>query len=125
MAQPPHKAPPPPPPLRTRADDHPPPAVRGGHIEPHVDPQHHPEEHPPIIGVKGLPIEDGSRDPDTIAEIQRRESAEMDKIGVEAWKEARDGRAPEDRPGGRPVPGLHAEREEDKQKQLEGQRRHE
>src|SRR4029077_13523106 len=65
--QSPHKPPPPPPPLKTRADDHPPPAVSGGHLtkqdEAKLDDR---ESARPIIGVKGTPIEDGSRDPDTI-----------------------------------------------------------
>ena len=44
------------------------------------------------IGVKGTPIEDGERDPDTIAEEQRRRSAEIEGMGVEAWKAAHDER---------------------------------
>ena len=64
-----------------------PPAVLGEHTD-------HPRETPrQTIGVKGLPIEDGERDPDTIAEEQRRRSAEMEAMGVEAWKAAHDERS--------------------------------
>ena len=101
--QPPHKPAAPPPPLKTRADDHPPPAVGGGHVaktgeDPKLD------DHRPIIGVKGHPIEDGSRDPDTIAETQRRRSAEMEKKGIEAWKAEHDERSEEEKRGHTVVP---------------------
>ena len=58
----------------------------------------------PIIGVKGHPIEDGSRDPDTIAEEQRRRSAEMEKKGIEAWKAEHDERSEEEKRGQTVVP---------------------
>ena len=45
------------------------------------------------IGVLGEPIEDGERDPDTIAEEQRRRSEEMEEQGVGAWMAARDSRS--------------------------------
>jgi hypothetical protein len=89
--QPPHK-PAPPPPLKTRADDHPPPAVGGGHVAKTGEPEPVTDDRP-TIGVKGIPIEDGERDPDTIAEEQRRRSAEMEAMGVEAWKAAHDERS--------------------------------
>lgn len=50
------------------------------------------DAYPPTIGVKGFPIEDGERDPDTIAEEQRRRSAEIEAMGSEAWKAAHDER---------------------------------
>ena len=50
---------------------------------------------PPVIGVRGEPIEDGERDPDTIAEEQRERSAEMEEQGVGAWMAARDSRTQE------------------------------
>jgi hypothetical protein len=46
----------------------------------------------------GEPIEDGERDPDTIAEEQRRRSEEIDKEGVEKWKAKRDERPDDERP---------------------------
>jgi hypothetical protein len=42
----------------------------------------------PTIGVRGEPLEDGERDPDTIAEEQRRRSDEMEKVGVDAYMKA-------------------------------------
>ena len=45
------------------------------------------------IGVRGEPIEDGERDPDTIAEEQRRRSEEMQEQGVQAWMTAHDSRS--------------------------------
>jgi len=99
--QPPHKPPtPPPPPLKTRADDHPPPAVGGGHLaKQDEDKRDDRESARPTIGVKGTPIEDGSRDPDTIAEEQRRRSADMEKEGIEAWKARHDDRSEEEKRG--------------------------
>jgi hypothetical protein len=46
----------------------------------------------------GKPIEDGERDPDTIAEEQRRRAEEMDKEGVEPWKARHDNRPANERP---------------------------
>jgi methylmalonyl-CoA mutase N-terminal domain/subunit len=77
------------------------PAIGGGHLtrqgeearaHEHRDA---PEGYRPTIGVKGEPIDDGERDPDTIAEEQRRRSAEMEAKGVEAWKAEHDERTPE------------------------------
>jgi hypothetical protein len=93
--QPPHRPPPPPPP-KTRADDHPPPAVGGGHLAKTGDDKSATDDRP-TIGVRGEPIEDGSRDPGTIAEEQRRRSAEIEAMGVEAWKDAHDTRSAEDK----------------------------
>jgi hypothetical protein len=60
----------------------------------------HGEEGPggyrPTIGVKGEPIEDGARDPDTIAEEQRRRSAEIEGVGVEQWKAAHADHTPDE-----------------------------
>ena len=65
------------------------------------------------IGVKGEPIEDGERDPDTIAEEQRRRSDEIQAAGVERWKYDHDTRSEEEK--GPFVAAPHAE--------VEGQRR--
>jgi hypothetical protein len=46
----------------------------------------------------GEPIEDGERDPDTIAEEQRRRAEEMDKEGVEPWKARHDNRPDDEKP---------------------------
>ena len=59
----------------------------------------------PTIGVRGLPIEDGERDPDTIAEEQRRRSAEMEQMGMAAWNAAHDELSDEERSGARQVAG--------------------
>ena len=48
------------------------------------------------IGVRGEPIEDGERDPDTIAEEQRMRSEDMQAEGVFAWMAARDSRTDEE-----------------------------
>ena len=48
------------------------------------------------MGVKGEPIEDGERDPDTIAEEQRRRSAEMEAMGVENYMRAHSTPVPEE-----------------------------
>ena len=45
------------------------------------------------IGVRGEPIEDGERDPDTIAEEQRMRADDMQTQGVHAWMAARDSRS--------------------------------
>ena len=50
---------------------------------------------PPVIGVDGYEIDDGERDPGTIAEEQRRRSEEMQEQGVGAWMAARDSRTRE------------------------------
>jgi hypothetical protein len=62
-----------------------------------------PDEYPPTIGVKGEPIEDGERDPDTVAEEQRKRSDEIQAMGSEAWKAAHDERAAGDKPEYRPA----------------------
>lgn len=82
--QPAHK---PPPTLRDPAEGKPP-AVVGQQL---VD------ERRPTIGVKGEPIEDGERDPDTIAEEQRRRSDEIQAAGVERWKYDHDTRSEEEK----------------------------
>lgn len=46
----------------------------------------------PTIGVKGEPIDDGERDPDTIAEEQRKRSDDMEKEGMSKWIAAHDER---------------------------------
>ena len=51
---------------------------------------------PPVIGVEGYPIEDGERDPGTIAEEQRRRSEEMQEQGAN-WMASRDSRTEEQR----------------------------
>ena len=58
------------------------------------DEQGVPQEHI-TIGVRGEPIEDGERDPDTIAEEQRRRSEDMQAEGVFNWMNARDSRTQE------------------------------
>jgi hypothetical protein len=50
-----------------------------------------------VIGVAGEQIEDGERDPDTIAEEQRRRSEDMQAEGVETWMAQRDSRTDEER----------------------------
>ena len=50
----------------------------GSLVMPLAEPAPGQEEVRPTIGVKGEPIEDGERDPDTIAEEQRRRSAEYE-----------------------------------------------
>ena len=52
----------------------------------------------PTIGVLGKPIDDGEDDPDTIAGEQRRRSAEMEKVGVEAYMKAHSAPAPDEAP---------------------------
>jgi hypothetical protein len=59
----------------------------------------------PTLGVAGKPLEDGARDPDTVAEEQRERSEEIAKIGVQKWVDARDER-PEDERTNRQVPGV-------------------
>ena len=57
----------------------------GSLVMPLADPAYGQDEVRPTIGVKGEPIEDGERDPDTIAEEQRRRSAEYEaNIGRDA-----------------------------------------
>ena len=48
------------------------------------------------IGVKGEHIDDGERDPDTIAEEQRRRSAEIEKVGVDAYMKAHSTAIPDE-----------------------------
>jgi hypothetical protein len=109
MAQPPQpppkpQTPPPqqPPPLRDPAAGKPP-AVGGGHVttQEERDRDHDkgrgPSGYRPPIGVKGEPIEDSERDPDTIAEEQRIRSADMEAKGVNKWKEEHDERPLEER----------------------------
>jgi hypothetical protein len=100
MAQPPQPPPkpaqppkPPLPPLRDPAEGKPP-ALREGHLARQGEEAEGPR---PTIGVKGEPIEDGERDPDTIAEEQRRRSVEIETMGIEAWKAERDERTPEEK----------------------------
>lgn len=81
-----------------------------------------------IIGVRGEPIEDGERDPDTIAEEQRRRSAEIEAKGIEAWKAERDERTDEEKAGvqvGGLRPGARPETHEEPQRRLEADKRHE
>lgn len=67
------------PPLKHARDDHPPPAVVEGHAV--LDPN----APRPTIGVDGQPIQDGEQDPGTIAEEQRRRSADMEREGVDNY----------------------------------------
>ena len=90
--QPPHK-PAPPPPLKDPAAGKSP-AIGGGHLTKTGDDKSAADDRP-TIGVRGEAIEDGSRDPGTIAEEQRARSAEIEGMGVEAWKAAHDDRTPE------------------------------
>ena len=100
--QPPHRPAPgpakPPPPLKDPAEGKPP-AIGGGHLaktgEPHVDERDRPLRpgDPQPIGVSGLLIEDGERDPGTVAEEQRARSAEIETMGVEAYKDSIDERS--------------------------------
>jgi hypothetical protein len=53
------------------------------------------QQQAPVIGVDGEPIEDGERDPGTVAEEQRQRSEDMQEQGVLAWMAARDSRTPE------------------------------
>ena len=72
------------------------PAVIGQDVEAWVgnDQDPGPQEHV-TIGVKGEPIADGERDPDTVAEEQRMRSEDMQEQGVHAWMAARDSRTEE------------------------------
>ena len=80
-----------------------PPAIGGGHLaktgEPHVDERDRPLRpgDPQPIGVSGQLIEDGERDPGTVAEEQRARSAEIEAMGVEAWKDSIDERSDEEK----------------------------
>ena len=70
-----------------------------------------PSGYGPTIGVMGEPIEDGERDPDTIAEEQRRRSEEIEKVGVDAWVKAHDDRdrdGDDERAPKKVVPGVTA-----------------
>jgi hypothetical protein len=89
-----------------------PPAVLGGNVTKHDEEER--DRQRPTIGVKGEPIEDGERDPDTIAEEQRRRSAEMEAKGVEPWKDEHDERTREEREGHRRVEGAQARLEDHK-----------
>lgn len=105
--QPPPKPAPPhqPPPLKDPAAGTPP-AIIGGQV---IRPEDEPGRPQVTIGVSGKPIEDGERDPDTIAEEQRRRSAEMEKEGVFAWMDRHDSRTPEERTVAQAaVEGVHA-----------------
>lgn len=108
MATTPHK---PTPPLRDPSEGKSP-AIGGGHLttqEERDKDRPGPSGYRQTIGVKGEPIDDGERDPDTIAEEQRRRSDEMEKEGVEKWKAARDERTPEEREG-KAIPGSQPRR---------------
>ena len=76
------------------------PAIGGGHLtDPRVDERDRtfrPGD-PQPIGVSGLLIEDGERDPGTVAEEQRARSAEIEAMGVEAWKASIDERPEEEK----------------------------
>jgi hypothetical protein len=118
MAQPPHPHPKPEPPKPAAKhdeheakgkDQHVPLRDPSGGREPAVVRRDaRPDEqlgYPPTIGVKGEPIEDGERDPDTIAEEQRMRSAEMEAMGSEAWKAAHDERSRNELDNALPAPG--------------------
>ena len=97
--QPQHK---PPPPLRDPAEGKSP-AIGGGHLAKTDDPRVDERDRtlrpgdPQPIGVSGRLIEDGERDPDTVAEEQRARSAEIEAMGVEAWKNSIDERSEEEK----------------------------
>jgi hypothetical protein len=103
MAQPPHPAPKPAPKPEPKPEPPKPAAHEAKGKEPAIVGRdmaaREGEErgYPPTIGVKGAPIEDGERDPDTVAEEQRARSAEIEAMGSEAWKAAHDERGPGDR----------------------------
>jgi hypothetical protein len=84
------------PPLRDPAEGKPP-AIGGGHLAKQGEEINPGAGYARPIGVKGEPIEDGERDPDTVAEEQRRRSAEIEAMGVEAYKDSIDERTPEQR----------------------------
>lgn len=105
------------------AHDDDPPAKRHDEPAKHTDPVHphaapalagvllQPEPAPgePLIGargVKGEHIEDGERDPDTIAEEQRRRSAEMEAMGVDAYMKAHSTQIPVEDHFPKVVPGV-------------------
>jgi hypothetical protein len=93
----PGSAKPPLPPLRDPAEGKSP-AIGGGHLAKQGEEKINPGAgYAQPIGVKGEPIEDGERDPDTVAEEQRRRSAEIEAMGVEAYKDSIDERTPEQR----------------------------
>jgi hypothetical protein len=81
----------------------------------HDKPARHPDDpaiQPPSrdydprpIGVAGKRLDDGERDPDTVAEEQRRRSDEIAKVGTAKWVDDHDERAPEDRTN-RQIPGV-------------------
>jgi hypothetical protein len=86
------------------------PAVMGGQITKHGDEER--DRQRPTIGVKGEPIEDGERDPDTIAEEQRRRSADMEAKGIKAWLEEHDERTREQKEGHPRVEGAQGRLED-------------
>ena len=89
-------------PLRDPAEGKPP-AVGGGHLTDPRDPRVDERDRtfrpgdPQPIGVSGLLIEDGERDPGTVAEEQRIRSAEIEAMGVEAYKDSIDERSEEEK----------------------------
>jgi hypothetical protein len=92
--------------------------------------QDYAEEHV-TIGVRGEPIEDGERDPDTIAEEQRRRSEEMQAEGLN-WMAARDSRSEQeladsqfvaDEPRGQVTATGGGRFDEDRQQSRQGDRR--
>lgn len=95
---PPRPEPPKPPPPKPPTHDQP--AVVGAHAEPG------PGGYAKPIGVMGKPIDDGERDPDTIAEEQRRRSEEMEKVGVDAYMKSHSAPTTEEEREKKQVPGV-------------------
>lgn len=86
------------------APSHEQPAVVGAHAEPKRDVG--PGGYAKPIGVSGKAIDDGERDPDTIAEEQRRRSEEMEKVGVDAYMKAHSAPTTEEEREKKQVPGV-------------------
>lgn len=72
--------------------------------DPSIQPQE-PDYDPRAIGISGKRLEDGERDPDTIAEEQRKRSEEIAKAGVSKWVDDHDQRPPNERTN-KQVPGV-------------------
>lgn len=88
MAQPPQSPPkhtPPPQGLPPQPQGVPPPPPSGNVVKHGEAPKVEAGGYRPTIGVKGEAIDDGERDPDTIAEEQRARSDEMERDGMAKW----------------------------------------
>jgi hypothetical protein len=87
-------------------DPAPPAPPKGTTVLPLATPAKGDEKPRPIIGVRGEEIDDGERDPDTIAEEQRRRSDEMQKVGVDAYMKAHSTPIAEEDKFKKVVPGV-------------------